>query len=70
MNKYEVSVKVNWVNCFNVYADNEEEAAAKAKQAMEDIMEYNITYDTDEAEFMGGQDKITVEDVYKYVLTD
>lgn len=70
MKKYEVSVKVDWENCFNVYANSKEEAAAKAKQAMEYIMEYNISYNTDEVEFMGGQDKITVDDVYEFEITD
>lgn len=70
MKKYDVSVMVDWGNYFIVYANSKEEAAAKAKQAMDDIMEYNITYDTDtdEVEFMGGQDKIIIGNVYE--ITD
>lgn len=64
MGKYGVMVKVNWYNMFVVNAENKEEAAAKAKQAMDELMEYNITYDTEDenAEWAGGWDKITVVD--------
>lgn len=60
MEKYSVCVNVNMDNWFEVYANNEAEAAAKAKQAMDSILEYNITFDTetDEATWMGGSDTI------------
>ena len=65
MKKYSVCVKVEMSNWFEVIANSEAEAAAKAKQAMDDIMEYNISYDTETEEvvFMGGSDTITVGEV-------
>ena len=66
MKKYDVCVKVDMFNWIEVVANNEAEAAAKAKQAMNDILEYNITFDTetDEATWMGGGDTITIGEIY------
>lgn len=68
MKKYEVEVKVNWHNMFVINAENEKEAAAKAKEAMDVLMEYNITYDTEDenAVWNGGWDNITVEYTHEY----
>lgn len=66
MKKYDVCVKVDMFNWIEVVANNEAEAAAKAKQAMNDILEYNITFDTetDEATWMDGGDTITIGEIY------
>lgn len=66
MKKYVVGVKVEMYNGFEVIANSEAEAAAKAKQAMDDILAYNITYDseTDEATWMGGGDTITIGEIF------
>ena len=68
MRKFEVEVNVTMKNYFTVYAENEEEAADKAKQAMDDILGYGISYETetDEAKFMGGSDSITIGEVAEY----
>ena len=65
MKKYVVSVKVEMYNGFEVIANNEAEAAAKAKQAMNDILEYNISYDTETEDvvFAGGGDTITIGEI-------
>ena len=65
MRKFDVEVNVTMKNYFTVYAENEEEAADKAKQAMDDILGYGISYETetDEAKFMGGNDSITIGEV-------
>lgn len=66
MKKYDVCVKVDMFNWIEVIANNEAEAAAKAKQAMNDILEYNISFDTetDEATWMGGGDTITIGEIF------
>ena len=67
MKKYDVCVKVEMYNGFEVYANSEAEASDKAKQAMEDIYEYNITYDaeTEDVEFAGSYGAITVVGAYE-----
>ena len=66
MEKYSVCVKVDMFNWFAVIANSEAEAAAKAKQAMDDILAYNITYDTETEDvvFAGGGDTITIGEIY------
>lgn len=68
MKKYEVEIKVNWYNGFVVYAENKEEAAAKAKEAMDKLMEYNIDYDTEDDSVVwdGGSDTITILNTHEY----
>lgn len=72
MKKYSVCVWVNMDNWFDVIANSEAEAAAKAKQAMNDILEYNITYDaeTDDVAFMYGSDDITIGEVNEETSCD
>lgn len=67
MKKYSVCVKVKMNNWFEVYANSEEEAAETAKEVMDEIMEYGVSYETAtlEAQFMYGVDTITIGEVYK-----
>lgn len=62
MKQYSVCVKIEMENWFDVSANSEAEAAAKAKAAMDGILEYNISYDTetDDVVFAGGCDTITI----------
>lgn len=65
MKKFDVEVSVAMNNIFTVYANSEDEAADKAKQAMDDILGYGFSYETetDEVSFMCGNDTITIGNV-------
>lgn len=71
MEKYSVCVNVEMNNWFEVCANSEAEAAEKAKQAMNDILEYSITYATenDDVEFEFGNNAITVGEA-EYIEED
>ena len=69
MKKYEVDVKVNWYNMFVVNAESKEEAAAKVKKAMEEIMRYiEIEYDEEDdyVVWNNGCDNIEVVEINEH----
>ena len=73
MANYNVEISTNIRTYFIVNANNKEEAAEKARKAMDAILEDNIEYDTNVEGVLGINhisDNIRVSDIWKNEATE